>query len=102
MNRPLLLAHLAQVERHIRKGERHLLRQRQIVDALERHGRGQSQTAKMARDILDLFEIAQAAHHSCSSAGSGFVPCKLPVNHFARPAIPAVIGSWSQLDTKLF
>ena len=61
MNRPLLLAHLAQVERHIRKGERHLLR-RQIVDALERHGRGQSQTAKVARDILDLFEMAQAPH----------------------------------------
>src|SRR6516165_4748245 len=62
MNRPLLLAHLAQVERHIREGERHILRQRQIVDALERHGRGQSQTAKMARDTLDLFEMAQAAH----------------------------------------
>ena len=31
-------------------------------DALERHGRGQSQTAKMARDMLDLFEMAQAAH----------------------------------------
>jgi len=61
MNRPLLLAHLAQVERHI-AGERHLLRQRQIVDALERHGRGQSQTAKVARDILDLFEMAQAPH----------------------------------------
>jgi hypothetical protein len=38
------------------------LRQRQIVDALERHGRGQSQTAKVARDILDLFEMAQAPH----------------------------------------
>jgi hypothetical protein len=40
MDRTLLIAYLAQAERHIREGERHLLRHRQIVDALERHGRG--------------------------------------------------------------
>jgi hypothetical protein len=62
MKKTLVLTHLAQAERHIREGERHLLRQRRIVDELERHGRGQSQTAKMARDILESFEVAQAAH----------------------------------------
>jgi hypothetical protein len=64
MKRSMLLDHLAQVERHIRDGERHLLRQREIVDELERHGRGNSQTTKMARDILVSFEMAQSSHLS--------------------------------------
>src|SRR5215467_13540897 len=51
-------------KRHVRQGERHLLRQREIVDELERHGHGHSQTAKMAREILDTFEMAQSAHLS--------------------------------------
>jgi hypothetical protein len=38
------------------------LRQREIVDELERHGRGHSRTARMARDILDTFEMAQSKH----------------------------------------
>ena len=38
MNRNLVIAHLAQVERHIRESERHLSRQREIVAELERHG----------------------------------------------------------------
>jgi hypothetical protein len=62
MERAILLAHLAQVERHVREGERHVLRQREIVDELERHGRGNSPTTKMARDILASFEMAQSAH----------------------------------------
>jgi hypothetical protein len=64
MKRSMLLDHLAQVERHIREGERHLLRQREIVDEFERHGRGKSETAKMARDILESFEMAQSSHLS--------------------------------------
>src|SRR5215831_18578133 len=48
MKRSMLLDHLVQVERHVREGESHLLRQREIVDELERHGRGNSETAKMA------------------------------------------------------
>jgi len=62
MNRNLVIAHLAQVERHIRESERHLSRQREIVAELDRHGHGHSQTAKMARDILDSFETAQSEH----------------------------------------
>jgi len=62
MNRALLLAHLAQVERHIREGGRHLSRQREIVAELERHGHQHSQTAKMAKDLLQSFEMAQSAH----------------------------------------
>ena len=61
MKRSVLLGHLAQVERHIRDGERHLLIQRRIVDELERHGRGNSQTA-IARDLLASFEMSQSAH----------------------------------------
>jgi hypothetical protein len=57
---PFLLYHLAAVERHIRDGERHLSHQREIVDELERHGRGSSQTAKVARDILASFEMERS------------------------------------------
>ena len=64
MKRSLLVNQLAQVERHIREGERHIFRQREIVNELERHGHGNSQTAKMARDILDSFEMTQLAHLS--------------------------------------
>jgi len=53
--------HLGQAERHIREGERLILRQRQLVDELERHGHGQSQTANLARDILQSFEMTQSA-----------------------------------------
>jgi len=62
MMRSHLRAELAKAERHVREGERHLLRQREIVDELERHGRGNSPTTKMARDILETFEMAQSAH----------------------------------------
>ena len=60
MNRTLAIAELAHVERDIRDGERHLSRQREIVDELERHGRGASRTAQIARDILATFEMAQS------------------------------------------
>ena len=62
MNRTVLINQLGQAERHIRDGERHILRQRQIIDELERRGHGQSQTANTARDILQSFEMAQLAH----------------------------------------
>ena len=62
MNRTLAIAQLAHVERDIRDGERHLSRQREIVDELERHGRGASRTAQIARDILATFEMAQSHH----------------------------------------
>jgi hypothetical protein len=61
MKRAMLLDQLAHVDRHIRDGERHLLRQREIVAELERH-HGNSRTAQMARDILDTFEAAQSQH----------------------------------------
>jgi hypothetical protein len=62
MKRSQLLDHLAHVERHIRDGERHLLRQREIVAELERHGRGHSQTTKLAKDVLAAFEMSQSVH----------------------------------------
>ncbi len=62
MNRAALLNRLAATERHIAVGEQHLLRQREIVGELERHGRGNSVTAKLARELLQTYETAQAAH----------------------------------------
>jgi hypothetical protein len=53
MNRAALAAELAATERHIRDGERHLLRQREIVAELEPHGRGRSRTT---------FEASQSKH----------------------------------------
>ena len=38
------------------------MHQREIIEALERHGRGQSETAKVARDVLRSYELTQAAH----------------------------------------
>jgi hypothetical protein len=58
MTRPFLL-HLTAIERHLRDCERHLLRQREIVAELERHGHGSSQTATIAKDILASFEMVQ-------------------------------------------
>jgi rRNA-processing protein FCF1 len=49
-------------ERHILETEYHLAHQRQIVAELERHGRGRSETAKVAKEILKSFEIAQKAN----------------------------------------
>jgi arginine repressor len=38
------------------------LRQREIVAELECHGHGHSTAARLARDLLELFEKAQSAH----------------------------------------
>jgi len=70
MNRAMLLDHLGLAERHIEESERHIRRQRQIIDELERHGHGQSQTANMARDLLQSFEkgismIGRASYDGC-------------------------------------
>jgi hypothetical protein len=62
MNRAALQTRLTVVEQHIRDGERHLSRQREIVAQLERHGRGHSRTAQTARDLLASFEMGQSAH----------------------------------------
>jgi hypothetical protein len=62
MTERFLLHHLAAVERHITEGERHLLRQREIVGELEGYGRGRTETAKIARELLESFEMAQSAH----------------------------------------
>ena len=58
----MLRDHLAKVERHIRDGEGHLSRQREIVAELEGHGHGHSRTAQMARDILATFEMSESTH----------------------------------------
>jgi 1,2-phenylacetyl-CoA epoxidase catalytic subunit len=54
--------YLHMAERHVIEAEFHLTRQRQIVVELEQHGRGHSQMAKVAKEILRSFEVAQRAN----------------------------------------
>jgi hypothetical protein len=51
---------LAEAEYHVLLGERHIIRQREIVAELERDGH--EQAAVSARDLLETFEQAQKAH----------------------------------------
>jgi len=53
-----MIEHLAQAERHVAQGELHLIRQREIIDELERGGHD---TAS-ARDLLLKLEETQALH----------------------------------------
>jgi cell division protein FtsX len=62
MDRRTLEEHLAQAERHVALGARHLVRQRVIVADLERDGHVAA--AATARDLLRQFEDVQALHVS--------------------------------------
>jgi hypothetical protein len=62
MNHKQVESYLAMAERHVAEAQTHLAHQRQIVGELEQHGRGQSQSAKVANQILNSFEIAQRAN----------------------------------------
>jgi len=53
---------LASVEKHVIDGERHIAQQREIVRRLVQVGRGNSETAKIARELLNSIEVAQRAH----------------------------------------
>jgi hypothetical protein len=57
MKRSTLLDDIAEIKRHILEGEGHLLHHE-----LERLGRGNSQTTKVAREILTSFEKVQSSH----------------------------------------
>ena len=54
------MRHLEAAERHVEQGARCVMRQRCIVDALERQGH--DKVARIARDLLSAFEQSQAAH----------------------------------------
>jgi hypothetical protein len=58
MERTILLEHLLRTEEHIAKGERHLTRQREIIQQLERDGHD----ASTARDFLTTLEQTQDLH----------------------------------------
>jgi hypothetical protein len=62
MQQPFLLAELTEIERHIGECEQRLLRQREIVNQLGRHGRRRSQTVKIANEVLQSLEFAQSTH----------------------------------------
>jgi hypothetical protein len=61
-NRMFLRSRLAMTEHHIAVGERYIARQREIVAELERHSPGNSETTKVAKELLQSFEMAQAGH----------------------------------------
>jgi hypothetical protein len=61
-NQTFLLSRLAMTERHIAAGERHVARQREIVAELERHSGGNPETSKVAKELLQSFEMTQARH----------------------------------------
>ena len=58
MDRQILEKHLAQVERHVEAGGRHVERQRALVAALERYGHDTT----AARKLLASFEAIQQTH----------------------------------------
>jgi hypothetical protein len=58
VDRALIESHLAQAERNISEGERHLARQRELVARLEQDGHDATQ----ARKSFALFEELQALH----------------------------------------
>jgi hypothetical protein len=58
MDTRLLQEHLAEAERHIALGDKHIARQIEIIDALESAGH----PIELAWSILDKFRLARAAH----------------------------------------
>jgi hypothetical protein len=60
MDRAVLKDHLAQAERHVIEGERHLACQRCLLHELERKGRDTT----AARLLLGSFEQMQALHRA--------------------------------------
>jgi hypothetical protein len=58
MDRGILLEHLQQARAHIAEGERHIRRQREIIDELERGGHN----SELARELLATLEQVQETH----------------------------------------
>ena len=54
----LVRAHLAQAERHIALSNKHIARQIEIIDRLERAGR----STNLALDILATYRLLRASH----------------------------------------
>ena len=60
MKRDRLLIDLAQVDRHIERGEENVIRQRQIVARLIKNGR--PELAREAAELLEKFKTLQDRH----------------------------------------
>jgi len=58
MNRPLLEEHLAMAKKHVALGEAHLVRLREVVSELRRHGDDTTQDEM----LLASFEALQVIH----------------------------------------
>jgi hypothetical protein len=58
VDRTLIAAHLAQAERHVVEGARHIERQHEIIQELERDGHDTT----AARELLAALERTQVLH----------------------------------------
>jgi hypothetical protein len=58
VNREEILRHLEETDRHIAIGKEHIIRQREIIDELDREGHDTS----AAKQLLETFLETQAAH----------------------------------------
>jgi len=61
MDPAMIRRHLERAERHVRDGERHIARQREIVRKLELRS-PESVTLRIARGLLQEVERAQTVH----------------------------------------
>jgi hypothetical protein len=61
MDRAALLELLAEADRHLAETEQHTSHQREIIADLEHMGRGGSETAQTARELLNSMERARRA-----------------------------------------
>jgi len=62
MKRAILERHLVLAEAHVVEEERHLARQREILNRLYQVGLGGSHTAKIARDLLGQMQDSLRTH----------------------------------------
>ena len=60
MNRALVEVHFVEAQRYVEEGEARLVRQRGIVERLEKHGH--TVAAETARSLLATLEEAQVLH----------------------------------------
>ncbi|WP_456837085.1 hypothetical protein [Bradyrhizobium sp. USDA 4486] len=58
MDLRLIREHLAQAERHVALSDKHIARQIEIIDGLERSGR----PTGLALDLLATFRLLRASH----------------------------------------
>lgn len=57
MDREQLIAHLAQAERHVKLGEDHIARQKELVARLEAHGLDTTEAKRLLCEFQELLTV---------------------------------------------